>query len=464
MREENGYLRSKLAVEETVHKSLLTRIQQPSLCVVCHDSEAYYPIPSQQQENEKEALLRKLTAEREECMQLLTGLRDTLQCARDRENEAVSQVKQSLETASAALEEKDQTLLRVIELEREVESVNKRQESLLQSAREQHKIEIDGVRREMQYKYTELEGKFTHASADINLKDNEINSLTQSKLMLERKLKAMQSEVFDAESKSMRTTQELRSRVGVLEAEKTSLLGSLDSSKIEQEASDARSVKELSRVRLLADQLRSQVTGARDESVKLREQTLEAETEKNRFKNQVRTLKYELEAASSNHQNEVLKLEEACSVKCRKLAEEVRRLREVDEVLRIEVEAFREKESRVVSGSQEELKRQRKKFDKQISSLSRELEEARDSLTHLDLTYSKCNGDKLECETKLIQQTRDLEKSKHELKAMKEKRREDTNKIKDLMAKHNCLLRERLQLCQMVEDLYQRPEKEADNL
>lgn len=463
LKEDNAYLRSKLAVEETVHESLLTRVQQPSLCVVCHSSEAIYPLPSQQRESERESLLRKLTAEREECMRLLAGLRDTLQCVRDREKEAIAQVKQSVETTTTALEEKEQVLLHVIELEREIENVNKRQESLLCSAREQQEVELEGVRRETQYKYNELETKLSQTNSDLKLKESELVSQTQSRHVLERKLKSAQSDMFENESRNMRTVHELRSKIGVLEAEKVDQSGVVESMRHEQESSDAIRVQELARARQEVEQQRSYLAISREESSKLRELTLEVETERNKFKNQVRTLKYEIESINSNIHSQVAKLQENNNLKNRKLLEEVHRLTDCNEILKIELEEFREKESQVLSSNKDEIKRVQNGFGKQISSLTTDLCATKKSLLQLDIACKQRGVENTELKNRSLEDRKLIDKLGIELNTLKEKRKEDTSKLKHLMTRHNSLLRERLQLCEMLEQAYQKPGKEKDN-
>ena len=463
IKEENAYLKSKLAVEETVHESLLTRVQQPSLCVVCHSSEAIYPLPSQQRESERESLLRKLTAEREECMQLLTGLRDTLQCVRDREKEAVAQVKQSVETTTTAVEEKEQVILHVIELEREIENMNKRQESLISSAREQQEVELEGVRREAQYKYNEVEAKLSQTNSDLKLKESELVSQTQSKLVLERKLKSAQSDIFENEAKSMRTVHELRSKVGVLEAEKLNLSGVVESMRQEQDSSDAIRVQELSRARQEVEQQRSYLAISREENSKLREQTLEVETERNKFKNQVRTLKYEMEFINGNIHTQVAKLQENHNFKNRRLLEEVHKLTDCKEVLRIELDEFRDRESQVFSSNKDELKRAQNGFEKQNSSLNTDLCATRNSLLQLELAYKQRNEENTELKNRSLEDRKFIDKLGIEMKTLKEKRKEDSSKLRHLMTRHNSLLRERLQLCELLEQAYQKPGKEKDN-
>ena len=461
LREENSYLKSKLAVEETVHESLLTRVQQPSLCVICHSSEAIYPLPSQQRECEREALLRKLTAEREECMRLLTALRDTLQCVREREREAVTQVKQSVDTSTAAIEEKDRVLVHVIELERDIENLNKRQESLLSSVREQHEVELEGMRRESLHKYRELEARLTEANSDVKLRDGEISSLSQSKQLLERKLKSAQSEMFEAESKSMHTVHELRSRAGVLEAEKQNLSGVVESVRLEQEVSESRGAQELSRARQELEQQRAYLLASREESAKLREHSLEAETDRNKYKNQVRTLKYEIDTLRGNTRSQLMQLEEAHNLKCRKLIEEMHKLRDSNEVLKAALDETRERETHVVSGGQNELKKVQEKLERQTLSLNKELEVTKDSLTHLEFVHKQCNEDNSEFIRRSVEERREIERQSKELQVLKEKRKEDTVKIKNLMTRQNNLLRERLQLCEMLEQVYQKPEKDT---
>ena len=396
-------------------------------------------------------------------MRLLTALRDTLHSVREREKEAIAQVKQSVETSTAAIEEKDQVVLHAIELEREIENESKRQESLLNSAREQHEVELEGVRRESLHRYRELEVRLTQAVSDVKLRDGEISSLSQSKQLLERKLKSTQSEMFGAESRSMQTAHELRSRVGVLEAEKQNLSGIVDSLRLEQEGSESRSAQELARARQEVEQQRTYLSVAREESTKLREQNLEAETERNKFKNQVRTLKYEVEALNGSIRTQLMKLEETHSLKCRKLIEEIHKLRDSNEVLKTALHDTRERETQVVSGGQNELKRVEGKLEKQILSLNRELEETKDSMMHLEIVHKQCSEENSEFKRKAMEEKREIERIGNELKVLKEKRKEDTTKIKNLMTRQNNLLRERLQLCEMLEQVYQKPDKERDS-
>ena len=393
-------------------------------------------------------------------MRLLTALRDTLRCVREREREAITQVKQSVDTSTAALEEKDRVLLRAIELEREVENQSKLQESLLSSAREQHEVELEGIKRESLHKYRELEVRLTQAVSDAKLRDGEISSLIQSKQVLERKLKSVQSEMFEAESKSMQTAHELRSRVGVLEAEKQNLYGMVESLRLEQEGSESRGAQELARARQEVEQQRSYLLATREESAKLREHSLEAETERNKFKNQVRTLKYEMETLKGNTRTQLMKLEETHNLKCRKLIEEIHKLRDSNEVLKAALVETRERESQVVSGGQNELKRVQDKLERRTLSLNRELEETKNSMLHLEIVHKQCNEDNSEFIKRSIEERREIERITNELKVLKEKRKEDTIKIKNLMTRQNNLLRERLQLCEILEQVYQKPEKE----
>ncbi|NWI11782.1 SDCG8 protein, partial [Crypturellus soui] len=261
------------------HQKSLTAATNSSrvggLCLKCVQHEA---VLAQTHSNVHMQTIERLTKERDDLMDALVSLRRNLRDMQQRESNAYEQVKQAVQMAEEANLEKTKALVQCEQLKSEMERQKNRLEKELVAQLGKRNDEKEAVREEMKKEREDLAAMVTAMSENVATLESQVERITREKNSLANQLEETQHQFSSREMEINKVCGEMRYQLNQTKMKKDEAEKELREYRTktirELEIKDQKIEKlglELHGNKQRLEQAQQDVTGAREECLKLTE-------------------------------------------------------------------------------------------------------------------------------------------------------------------------------------------------
>ncbi|XP_071963849.1 serologically defined colon cancer antigen 8 homolog [Antedon mediterranea] len=275
-------LRSKLRMSESL--SLLGKDDTPKnegMCIRCAQHEAV--LASTHMDN-KSKILDSLTRERDDLMDVVTTMKSNMVEMKQKEAEAYTQVKHSLDMLQEAQLEKTQALVQREQLADDVRNSEQRMTDLVADQQNRLMTERELVRREYEQQLEQLQQQIAQGVQENAAIQNQIEKVTREKVALTNELEQAKSQIMQHsvyitqashDAKVSSTSSTIQRDEAIRQLDKLRQTTSLEIQELVQEKTRLKS--ELGDVKRRMDEAEKQALLSKDESIKLTERCNTAE-------------------------------------------------------------------------------------------------------------------------------------------------------------------------------------------
>ncbi|XP_033109064.1 serologically defined colon cancer antigen 8 homolog isoform X2 [Anneissia japonica] len=275
-------LRCKLRMSESL--SLLGKDDEPEsrgMCIRCAQHEAVIVATHL---DGKSKMLDSITKERDDLMNVVTTMKSSLAEMRQKETEAYTQVKQSLEMLEESQLEKTQALVQREQLAEDLMNCEQRMAELISEHQHKLSVERELVRKECQQQLQQLQQQIAQGVQENLSMQNQVEKVSRDKVAMATELEQAKSQIMqhsmnitqvshDAKVTSASST--IQRDEAVRQLDKLRQTTSLEIQQLLQEKERLKS--ELADVKRRMDDAEKQALLSKDESIKLTERCNTAE-------------------------------------------------------------------------------------------------------------------------------------------------------------------------------------------
>ncbi|NXE22310.1 SDCG8 protein, partial [Ardeotis kori] len=245
------------------------------LCLKCAQHEA---VLAQTHSNVHVQTIERVTKERDDLMDALVSLRRNMKEMQQRESNAFEQVKQAVQMAEEADLEKTKALVQCEQLKSEMERQKNRLERELAAQLNKRADEKEALREEMKKEREELAAMVTAMSENVAILEAQVERITREKSSLVNQLEESQHQLTSHEMEMNKVCGEMRYQLNQTKMKKDEAEKELREYRTktirELEIKDQKIEKlglELNGSKQCLEQAQQDVTGAREECLKLTE-------------------------------------------------------------------------------------------------------------------------------------------------------------------------------------------------
>ncbi|XP_023780239.1 serologically defined colon cancer antigen 8 isoform X5 [Cyanistes caeruleus] len=249
--------------------------QVGGLCLNCAQHEA---VLAQTHCNVHVQTIERLTRERDDLMDALLSVRQSMKEMQQRESNACKQVEHAVQMAEEANFEKTKALIHCEQLKSEMERQKNYLEKELAAQANKRADEKEAMRREMKKEREDLAAMVTALSKDVAVLEAQVERITREKNSLVSRLEESQCQLASHETEMNKVCGEMRYQLNQTKMKKDEAEKELREYRTktirELEIKDQKIEKlglELNGNKKLLEQAQQDVTGAREECLKLTE-------------------------------------------------------------------------------------------------------------------------------------------------------------------------------------------------
>ncbi|XP_075002655.1 serologically defined colon cancer antigen 8 isoform X5 [Calonectris borealis] len=269
------------------------------LCLKCAQHEA---VLAQTHSNVHMQTIERVTKERDDLMDALVSLRRNMKEMQQRESNACEQVKQAVQMAEEANLEKTKALVQCEQLKSEMERQKNRLERELAAQLNKRTDEKEALREEMKKEREDLAAMVTAMSENVAMLEAQVERITREKNSVVNQLEASQHQFASHEMEMNKVCGEMRYQLNQTKMKKDEAEKELREYRTktirELEIKDQKIEKlglELNGNKQRLEQAQQDVTGAREECLKLTELLSKSEHQLHLTRSEVNQLSQEKE-------------------------------------------------------------------------------------------------------------------------------------------------------------------------
>ncbi|XP_023780237.1 serologically defined colon cancer antigen 8 isoform X4 [Cyanistes caeruleus] len=273
--------------------------QVGGLCLNCAQHEA---VLAQTHCNVHVQTIERLTRERDDLMDALLSVRQSMKEMQQRESNACKQVEHAVQMAEEANFEKTKALIHCEQLKSEMERQKNYLEKELAAQANKRADEKEAMRREMKKEREDLAAMVTALSKDVAVLEAQVERITREKNSLVSRLEESQCQLASHETEMNKVCGEMRYQLNQTKMKKDEAEKELREYRTktirELEIKDQKIEKlglELNGNKKLLEQAQQDVTGAREECLKLTELLSKSEHQLHLTRSEVNQLSQEKE-------------------------------------------------------------------------------------------------------------------------------------------------------------------------
>ncbi|KAM7443717.1 centrosome cycle [Porites harrisoni] len=433
----------ELETKLRAHKVMEEQRNQPVLCVKCGHQAA---LLSGSHSDAAMETINKLTRERDDLMNTLTGQKAVLAEVRQREFEAYNQVKNSCHMVEQAQLEKAEAIIHVQQLKDDLQKERDRHDQYMKSTSEKMEKERENVRQACLVEANKLSKRLEQSIEARSALENQLERLTREKVDVATELEQAKSQIMTHASEIAQAGDNMQK-----ELEQTRMKFSLASQEItslKAAAQQAQREKEQERTRLKSemDTLRRRLQEAEKGWMESKEDCI-------RFTERLNLAEREAKSAMTAKE----KLEKSGAEKVEKLTKQnMEREQQLTALLqetetrhtqcRTELQQMLEAEIKVCNKLKEECKKLTQQLQDSSEKARSRLQEANQECTEMKKKLQECMAQRGD----LAAQNAKKDKL---IKESDENARKQVDQMCQLLATRNNLMKERKILCQEVEFL-----------
>uniref|UniRef100_A0A8C8ABK1 Serologically defined colon cancer antigen 8 n=1 Tax=Otus sunia TaxID=257818 RepID=A0A8C8ABK1_9STRI len=430
--------------------SATNSIRVGGLCLKCAQHEA---VLAQTHSNVHMQTIERVTKERDDLMDALVSLRQSMKEMHQRESNACEQVKQAVQMAEEANLEKTQALVQCEQLKSEMERQKNRLERELAAQLNKRTDEKEALREEMKKEREGLAAMVTAMSENVAMLEAQVERITREKNSLVNQLEESQHQLASHEVEMNKVCGEMRYQLNQTKMKKDEAEKELREYRTktirELEIKDQKIEKlglELNGNKQRLEQAQQDVTGAREECLKLTELLSKSE-------HQLHLTRLEKESIQHSISNEAKARALQAQQREQELTQKMQQMEAQHEKTVNELDSLLTSQNTFISKLKEEccvlarkLEQMSEKYRSEVNQLSQEKE-----YLHGRLEKMQKRNDELD--QQCIQHGRMHERMKSRLQQLDKHCQATAQQLVELLNKQNQLFKEKQLLTEEVQFL-----------
>ncbi|XP_075002648.1 serologically defined colon cancer antigen 8 isoform X2 [Calonectris borealis] len=420
------------------------------LCLKCAQHEA---VLAQTHSNVHMQTIERVTKERDDLMDALVSLRRNMKEMQQRESNACEQVKQAVQMAEEANLEKTKALVQCEQLKSEMERQKNRLERELAAQLNKRTDEKEALREEMKKEREDLAAMVTAMSENVAMLEAQVERITREKNSVVNQLEASQHQFASHEMEMNKVCGEMRYQLNQTKMKKDEAEKELREYRTktirELEIKDQKIEKlglELNGNKQRLEQAQQDVTGAREECLKLTELLSKSE-------HQLHLTRLEKESIQQSISNEAKARALQAQQREQELTQKMQQMEAQHEKTVNELDSLLTSQNTFIAKLKEEccmlarkLEQMSEKYRSEVNQLSQEKE-----YLHGRLEKMQKRNDELD--QQCIQHGRMHERMKSRLQQLDKHCQATAQQLVELLNKQNQLFKEKQLLTEEVQFL-----------
>ncbi|XP_023780235.1 serologically defined colon cancer antigen 8 isoform X2 [Cyanistes caeruleus] len=423
--------------------------QVGGLCLNCAQHEA---VLAQTHCNVHVQTIERLTRERDDLMDALLSVRQSMKEMQQRESNACKQVEHAVQMAEEANFEKTKALIHCEQLKSEMERQKNYLEKELAAQANKRADEKEAMRREMKKEREDLAAMVTALSKDVAVLEAQVERITREKNSLVSRLEESQCQLASHETEMNKVCGEMRYQLNQTKMKKDEAEKELREYRTktirELEIKDQKIEKlglELNGNKKLLEQAQQDVTGAREECLKLTELLSKSEHQLHLTRLEKESIQHSISNEAKARALQAQQREQELTQKMQQMEAQHEKTEELDSLLTSQ-NTFIAKLKEEYFVLARKLEQMSEKYRSEVNQLSQEKE-----YLHGRLEKMQKRNDELD--QQCIQHGRMHERMKSRLQQLDKHCQVTAQQLVELLNKQNQLFKEKHLLAEEVQFL-----------